>query len=304
MAQGRQALADTRSRRAGDGEAHPGCPRVGARGSRRARRRREDGRGTSRRHDEAEHPRALPLGDPRGIRVAGRSAAGAGARRHSLGRERPVRRAGIRTSPGEPYARALRAVRGLLALVAARAGGRGGQRARGPLAMIAAVVLAAGLARRMGRQKLLLQLSGKPVVRWSVEHVAGHVEDVVIVTGPDDAALRQALEGLAVRFAVNPRPQDGQGTSIAAGVTALKPWTTAALIALGDQPRMPAAVVPALLDAFRRSGKAIVAPVYQGVHGTPVLFSSEVFGELRALTGDAGARAIVKDDPERVETVT
>lgn len=169
--------------------------------------------------------------------------------------------------------------------------------------MIAAVVLAAGLARRMGRQKLLLQLQGKPVVRWSVEHVVSHVEDVVIVTGPDESALRQALEGLTVRFVVNPRPQDGQGTSIAAGVAALKPWTTAALIALGDQPRMPAAVVPALLEALRRSGKAIVAPLYQGVQGTPVVFSSEVFAELRALKGDAGARAVVKENPERVELV-
>jgi molybdenum cofactor cytidylyltransferase len=169
--------------------------------------------------------------------------------------------------------------------------------------VIAAVVLAAGLARRMGRQKLLLQLQGKPVVRWSVEHVVSHVEDVVIVTGPDESALRQALEGLTVRFVVNPRPQDGQGTSIAAGVAALKPWTTAALIALGDQPRMPAAVVPALLEALRRSGKAIVAPLYQGVQGTPVVFSSEVFAELRALKGDAGARAVVKENPERVELV-
>ena len=169
--------------------------------------------------------------------------------------------------------------------------------------MIAAVVLAAGLARRMGRQKLLLQLQGKPVVRWSVEHIVGRVEDVVVVTGPDDTAIRQALEGLTVRFVVNPRPQDGQGTSIAAGIAALKPWTAAALITLGDQPRMPAAVVPALLEAFRRSGKAIVAPVYQGVQGTPVVFSSEVFAELRTLKGDAGARAVVKENPERVETV-
>jgi molybdenum cofactor cytidylyltransferase len=169
--------------------------------------------------------------------------------------------------------------------------------------MIAAVVLAAGLARRMGRQKLLLQLQGKPVVRWSVEHVVSQVEDVVIVTGPDDSALRQALEGLTVRFVANPRPQDGQGTSIAAGIAALKPWTTAALVALGDQPRMPAAVVPTLLDALRRSGKAIVAPLYQGVQGTPVVFSSEVFAELRALKGDAGARAVVKENPERVELV-
>src|SRR5204863_8095258 len=99
-----------------------------------------------------------------------------------------------------------------------------GPRARGPPVVIAAVVLAAGLARRMGRQKLLLQLQGKPVVRWSVEHVVKHVEDVVIVTGPDDTAIRQALEDLTVRFVVNPRPQDGQGTSIAAGVAALKPW--------------------------------------------------------------------------------
>jgi molybdenum cofactor cytidylyltransferase len=169
--------------------------------------------------------------------------------------------------------------------------------------VIAAVVLAAGLARRMGRQKLLLQLQGKPVVRWSVEHVVSHVEDIVIVTGPDDTAIRQALGDLTVRFVVNPRPQDGQSTSIAAGVAALKPWTTAALIALGDQPRMPGPVVPALLEAWRRSGKAIVAPVYQGVQGTPVVFSSEVFGELRALKGDAGARAVVKQNPERVETV-
>ena len=169
--------------------------------------------------------------------------------------------------------------------------------------MIAGIVLAAGLARRMGRQKLLLQLQGKAVVRWAVERILGHVEDVVVVTGPDDTAIRQALSDLTVRFVVNPRPQEGQGTSIGVGVGALKPWTGAALIALGDQPRIPDTVVRALLEAFQRSGKAIVAPLYQGVQGTPVVFSSEVFGELRALTGDAGARAVVKAQPDRVEAV-
>ena len=114
--------------------------------------------------------------------------------------------------------------------------------------MIAAVVLAAGFARRMGRQKLLLELEGKPVVRWSVENVLPHVADCVVVTGQDDAAVRGALGGLAVRFAVNPRPQDGQGSSIAVGIAALELRTAAALIVLGDQPRTPGAVVPALLS--------------------------------------------------------
>lgn len=169
--------------------------------------------------------------------------------------------------------------------------------------MIAAVVLAAGLARRMGRPKLLLDLRGKPVIRWSIEALLPHVGDLVVVTGAEDGALREALAGLAVRFAVNARPQDGQGSSIAVGVAALKPWARATLIALGDQPRLPESVVPTLLEAFARGGKAVVVPVYRGTQGTPVLFASEVFPELLALKGDAGARAVVQARPERVEAV-
>ena len=169
--------------------------------------------------------------------------------------------------------------------------------------MIAAIILAAGFARRMGRQKLLLELRGKPVVRWSVEAILPHVGDTVVVTGQDDEAVRAALAGLAVRFAVNPRPQAGQGSSIAVGAAALRPWTAAALVALGDQPRLPDGLIPRLLAERERSGKAIVAPVYRGTQGTPVLFSEDVFNELRALEGDAGARAVVQARAERVARV-
>lgn len=169
--------------------------------------------------------------------------------------------------------------------------------------MIAAVVLAAGFARRMGRQKLLLAIEGRPVVRLSVESVRPHVEDVVVVTGRDDGAIREALAGLPVRFAQNPRPHEGQGSSIAVGVAALRPWASAVLIALGDQPRLPPGVVPALVEARTRTGKAIVTPVYRGTQGTPVLFGGEVFAELAALTGDRGARAVVEARPERVERI-
>lgn len=169
--------------------------------------------------------------------------------------------------------------------------------------MIGALVLAAGLARRMGRQKLLLDLRGKPVVRWSAEAILPHVDDVVVVTGHDEAAVRRALAGLPLRFVENSRPEDGQGSSIAAGVGALSASTAAVLIALGDQPRLPAAVVPAILEAFARGGAAIVAPVYRGTQSTPVLFGADVFPELRALTGDAGARSVVRARPDRVREV-
>ena len=164
-------------------------------------------------------------------------------------------------------------------------------------------MLAAGLARRMGAQKLLLALHGKPIVRWSVEALRPHVDDLVVVTGGDGDGVRVALDGLAVRFVENPHPEAGQGSSIAVGAGALAAGTEAAIVALGDQPLTPPDVVPALLARWRRTGTAIVAPVYRGVQGTPVLFASAVFGELVALSGDAGARVVVGARPERVERV-
>lgn len=156
----------------------------------------------------------------------------------------------------------------------------------------------------MGRPKLLLDMRGRPVIRRTVEALLAHVADVVVVTGTEDAALRQALAGLPVRFVNNPRPQDGQGSSIAVAVGALKPWTRAALIALGDQPRLPEPVVPALLETFARSGLPVVVPIYRGgVQGNPVLFGNEVFGELAGLTGDLGGKAVVQARPERVARV-
>jgi molybdenum cofactor cytidylyltransferase len=164
-------------------------------------------------------------------------------------------------------------------------------------------VLAAGLARRMGRQKLLLPLRGRPIVCWSVAALGRHVDDLVVVTGADGGAIEAALDGLPARFAENPHPEAGQGSSIAVGVRALAPETEAVIIALGDQPDLPDDVVPALLATWRRTGRAVVAPVYRGVQGTPVLFAQEVFAELAALTGDTGARGVVAARPERVARV-
>lgn len=155
----------------------------------------------------------------------------------------------------------------------------------------------------MGRQKLLLPLGDKAIVRWAVENLRPHVDDLIVVTGGDAEAVRAALAGLGVRFVENPHPEAGQGSSIAVGASAALASTRAVIVALGDQPRVPADVVPALLAAWRRTGKPIVAPVYRGVQGTPVLFAAAVLGELAALGGDAGARGVVAARPERVERV-
>ena len=170
--------------------------------------------------------------------------------------------------------------------------------------MTAAIVLAAGLSRRMGRPKLLLELRGKPVIRHVVESVidAG-IRRVLVVTGPENDALARALAGLDVQLAINPAPESGQASSVGAGVSALPAGTDAVLIALGDQPGVPADVIPALIEAIKAPGKAIAAPRYADGLGNPVLFASSVFAELLALSGDRGARAVIERDPSRLAVV-
>lgn len=170
--------------------------------------------------------------------------------------------------------------------------------------MIAGIVLAAGLSTRMGQAKLLLDWDGRSVIRRTVESVAAAgLGEVLVVVGPAHAALAEALAGVAVRFVVNPNPEAGQAGSVVVGVRALGPGAEAVLIALGDQPTVPAEVIAALLDAFARGGRPIAAPRYRGVRGNPVLFAASIFPELVALAGDQGARPVVERDPTRVTLV-
>lgn len=170
--------------------------------------------------------------------------------------------------------------------------------------MTAAILLAAGLSRRMGRPKLLLDLRGTPIIRHTAERLleAG-LEQVLVVVAPQHDALAKALEGLPVRFAVNPTPEAGQGSSVGAGIRALPAGITAALIALGDQPGISIEVVRALLDALKIPGKSIAAPRYADGLGNPVLFGAEVFPELLDLPGDRGARSVVEKEPSRLAVV-
>ena len=170
--------------------------------------------------------------------------------------------------------------------------------------MTAAIVLAAGLSRRMGRPKLLLDLRGKPVIRHTTERLfAAGLKQVLVVVGPQHDALGKALEGLDVRLVVNPAPEAGQGSSVSAGIRALPPGTGAALIALGDQPGLSTDVIRKLREALESTGKSIAAPRYADGLGNPVLFAAEVFPELLVLAGDRGARSVVEKDPSRLAVV-
>lgn len=171
--------------------------------------------------------------------------------------------------------------------------------------MIAVIVLAAGASTRMGRQKLTLPLAdGRPLVRAAVEQVlAADLDDVVVVLGREAEAVASALRGLPIRTVVNPRYAEGQSTSLRAGLDALAQDTEAAVVALGDQPLPDPRLLRQLVEAFRASGRPIVAPLYRDGRGNPVLFAASLFDELRGVQGDRGGRPVIARDPQRVAEV-
>jgi molybdenum cofactor cytidylyltransferase len=161
---------------------------------------------------------------------------------------------------------------------------------------ISAAVLAAGAARRMGRQKLLLEIDGQAIVR----RVAGEVaalspgEVLVVVAAADQGAIAAVLDGLPVRIVVNERAEEGLGTSIAAAAASVAPGAEAMLLVQGDQPLVDRSMLEALVDEWRRARPPFVASSYDGIVTTPVVFARSVLGELRALGGDRGARAVLE----------
>ena len=164
---------------------------------------------------------------------------------------------------------------------------------------VGAVILAAGLGSRFGTApKMLAPYAGTPMVRRAAEAaLASRAGPVVAVLGAHAEAVRAALDGLALTLVENSDPAAGLSVSLRLGLAALPPESEAAVVLLGDMPRIGPAHVDALIAAYAGTAPrpSAVVPVSQGHRGNPVLLDFARLGaDLAALTGDRGAGPILK----------
>jgi molybdenum cofactor cytidylyltransferase len=163
----------------------------------------------------------------------------------------------------------------------------------------AAIVLAAGGAFRFGSPKQLLTWRGEPLIRSAARAaLESGLSPVVVVTGAYAPQVASAVSDLPVEIASNELWQEGQSSSIRAGLDAAPPAVGSVIFLLADQPYVTSSLIQALVDAHASQPAVLVAPMVQGNRrGNPVLFDREAFAELRALHGDSGGRALFQKYP-------
>jgi molybdenum cofactor cytidylyltransferase len=162
-----------------------------------------------------------------------------------------------------------------------------------------AVLPAAGASRRMGRPKLLLPFRGGPLVAGVVNALlGGGVEEIVLVTAPEDEELRGWARRAGIASAVNPEPERGMLSTIREGIAALGGAAELArrgsilLVSPADLPNLEAGTVVDLLRRMRESGAPIAEPVFHGKRGHPLAIAPALIPEIDTLDPNVGLRQL------------
>ncbi len=172
--------------------------------------------------------------------------------------------------------------------------------------LYAAIVLAAGEAKRMGGTKLLLPWKNGTILDATLQFVLNSpCQQLVLVVGHEKETLLQQINCCGLEVAINLQYQEGQSTSLKAGLASLAPSVQAAFFVLGDQPLL--AERPQLLTEMllyyqekRKNGPCMIVPAKDGKRGNPVLVDKAFFPDIWQLSGDTGARCLLTKYTEQV----
>jgi molybdenum cofactor cytidylyltransferase len=170
---------------------------------------------------------------------------------------------------------------------------------------VAALLLAAGRSSRMGANKMLAEIDGRPmVVRTAQRLLSSRARPIVAVLGNMADDVDAALGKLPVQRVRNPDFAEGLSTSLKGGLAALPPDIDGVIVCLGDMPLIAGRDLDRLIAAFNPlEGRAIVVPARRGKRGNPILWSRQFFAEMMALKGDAGARKLIDEHADLVAEV-
>lgn len=164
-----------------------------------------------------------------------------------------------------------------------------------------AVILAAGVSRRLGFNKLTVKINGESVIRKAtLPFLAAGIGKVFVVTGIESEDIREEFAGFAVEYIKNKDYLLGMSTSVKASL----PYIIAdegVFFHLGDKPFLEKEMIYHMINTYRENRKKIIVPVFNDEKGHPVLMNASLYSEeIRSLQGDRGLREIIEKHMEDV----
>jgi len=166
---------------------------------------------------------------------------------------------------------------------------------------VAAILLAAGRSRRMGRCKQLLPLGGSTVLGRCLDTlVAAGLDDIVVVVSPAGEEVAAEARRYPVRVVVNPEAEGDMASSLRVGRDALAEGISGVVVALCDYPLVLPETIARLQETHHQEPDRIIIPTHDGRRGHPLLVPRLILEELE---GDLTLRDLVRRDPARLRTI-
>ena len=174
--------------------------------------------------------------------------------------------------------------------------------------MIGLLLLAAGASTRLGQPKQLLQFQGQSLLERSIgTAMTAAVDERLLVLGANANQIQDKVPLLGMEKLINPNWEEGMASSIRLGLNHLvqkRPSLDAVIIMLCDQPYVTPSLLNEFIAIYQETASPIVAAAYNDVLGVPALFAHGTFYKLLALQGDKGARAIIPDYQDFLQSVS
>jgi molybdenum cofactor cytidylyltransferase len=156
-----------------------------------------------------------------------------------------------------------------------------------------------------GRNKLLVEVNGEPIIRRVVERaLSSHVDEVIVVLGWEAKKIRDALEDLSCRFVVNNEYRKGQSSSVKTGLKEVAHGIEAILILPGDVAMIESRSIDMVVEAYGNAKNSIVVACHGGRSGHPILFSKNLFKEIELIDEVTfGLKSVVRRHESEIRMV-
>ena len=172
----------------------------------------------------------------------------------------------------------------------------------------AGIILAAGISKRFGTPKQLVNIKGSYMIEYVIRaSLSSKLHKVFLVLGHHQNKILKAIteniksfQNSQLELVNNHQYRQGMSSSVRAGLSSANDSFGSVMFLLGDQPMVDSMLIDLMLKRFYKSDKNICAPVYKGKRGNPTIFSRKYFNLLQSMEGDSGGRDIITANPDDV----